>query len=318
LGHVNLFVSNLDRSMHFFNRICGFEEVRREPGIAAGFLSNGNTHHDLGLIEIGEKSRVGLGGHVQIPKGRVKRAGLNHLGWEVRTEKELVEAYRRAVAAGIKIHRTTNHQISHSVYIFDPDGNLNEFYADVVKDWRAIFNPSREDLISGPWDPDAGSPATEPNYDPSPEVRRVSGAAFHPIKIMRVVMVARDFDLMREFYTEVAGLEPGYEAPDGRFICLRGTSSRYDLVLFKSQNGLEPGLHHMAFELADESDVDSGQAALERAEIEPKVMIDNDLKRSVFFLDPDGFQIEMYKLRASTPEPILAAASPANLAPYLV
>ncbi|PYN49060.1 MAG: hypothetical protein DMD95_02100 [Candidatus Rokuibacteriota bacterium] len=43
LGHANLFVSDLDRSMRFYNAVCGLEEVRREPAIRIGFLSNGNT-----------------------------------------------------------------------------------------------------------------------------------------------------------------------------------------------------------------------------------------------------------------------------------
>ena len=50
LGHANLFVSDLDRSMRFYSAVCGLEEVRREPAIRIGFLSNGNTHHDVGLV----------------------------------------------------------------------------------------------------------------------------------------------------------------------------------------------------------------------------------------------------------------------------
>ena len=53
LGHVNLTVSDLERSMAFYTRVLGIEEVRREPDIKAGFLSNGNTHHDVALVEVG-------------------------------------------------------------------------------------------------------------------------------------------------------------------------------------------------------------------------------------------------------------------------
>lgn len=318
LGHANLFVSDRDRSMDFYNRICGLEEVRREPGINAGFLSNGNTHHDVGLMQVGEAPRIGLGGHVQIPKGRGTRAGLNHFGWEVETEKHLVDAYRRARAAGIKIHRTTNHQLAHSVYIFDPDGNLNEFYADVIEDWRTIFNPSREDLVSGPWDPEAEEASTEPYYNPHPEVRQVKDAAFHPIRITHAVLVARNFERMRDFYTEVAGLQPRHEGPEGTFVCLHGTSSRHDLVLFKVVDGLIPGLHHIAFEVADEGDLEAGEAALKRPGIEPTLTIANTVKRSVFFRDPDGLGIEMYKLRAPSAGIVLAGPHEATRQPYLV
>jgi len=29
LGHANIFVGELERSMRFFNQVCGIEEVRR-------------------------------------------------------------------------------------------------------------------------------------------------------------------------------------------------------------------------------------------------------------------------------------------------
>ena len=51
LGHVNLFVSDLEQSMAFYENVAGFHEIFREADIQAGFLSNGNTHHDFGLIQ---------------------------------------------------------------------------------------------------------------------------------------------------------------------------------------------------------------------------------------------------------------------------
>ena len=41
LGHVNLFVSDLERAMAFYEDVAGFHEIFREPDIQAGFLSNG-------------------------------------------------------------------------------------------------------------------------------------------------------------------------------------------------------------------------------------------------------------------------------------
>ena len=148
LGHANLFVSDLDRSMRFYHAVCGLEEVRREPAIRIGFLSNGNTHHhDVGLVQSSTAGRVGRGGFV-MSRGDRRATGLNHLGFEMENEAELVEAYRRATACGVEIDRTVDHLISRSVYLPDPAGNVLEFYADVTKDWRSIFCPEREDLVS--------------------------------------------------------------------------------------------------------------------------------------------------------------------------
>ena len=107
LGHVNLTVSDLQRSMEFYNQVLGIEQVRWEPDINAGFLSNGNTHHDVALIEAGvlEKEPV-----------------LNHLGWELENQVEQVGAYERALQAGIKIDFKAYHQISYGIYLSDPRG----------------------------------------------------------------------------------------------------------------------------------------------------------------------------------------------------
>ena len=51
LGHVNLFVGDLEKSTSFYTEVAGIELVRREPGIDAVFVSNGNTHHDIALMQ---------------------------------------------------------------------------------------------------------------------------------------------------------------------------------------------------------------------------------------------------------------------------
>lgn len=78
LGHVNLFVSDLERSMAFYENVAGFHEIFREPDIQAGFLSNGNTHHDFGLIQTPDVDRVDKNGKVLIAASqRGRTAGLN-------------------------------------------------------------------------------------------------------------------------------------------------------------------------------------------------------------------------------------------------
>ena len=49
LAHVNLYVADLERSMDFYTRVIGIEEVYRTPLGGGGFVSNGNTHHDVGF-----------------------------------------------------------------------------------------------------------------------------------------------------------------------------------------------------------------------------------------------------------------------------
>jgi catechol-2,3-dioxygenase len=58
--------------------------------------------------------------------------GLYHFGLKIgESDAELREAKDQLVAAGARIVGATDHGITHSLYIEDPDGNEIELYIDV-------------------------------------------------------------------------------------------------------------------------------------------------------------------------------------------
>lgn len=152
-----MFVGDLGASMKFYNRVAGFEAVFRTK-TGAGFLSNGNTHHDLGLVQTTSAPRLGRDGEPLPSSSRAMTPGLNHLGWELEAEKPLVDAYNRAVDEGYPIFQCIDHHPTRSIYLFDPDGNMHEFYCDVIKDWRSWFASLDGSAFSGQWDPNAERP----------------------------------------------------------------------------------------------------------------------------------------------------------------
>lgn len=295
LGHANLFVGELERSMHFYNKIAGFEPVFREPHIPAGFLSNGNTHHDLGLIQIPKgKTVVGRDGHVQIPHGRGLEAGLNHFGWEMECERDLALAYKRAAAAGLEVHRKVDHQLSHSIYMFDPDGNLHEFYADMLDNWRTVFNSQEGPAITGNWDPDAGNWLSEGRYHIKFELRRVEDARIHTIRFTSAVLLTKNFDKMVQFYGETAGLKVVYRSKDGTYVSFAGPHANHgvDITLVKQDRAAKPTVHHYTYEVVSEKEIDAAARALAKDGIAIEKKIDGPLKRSIFVRDPDGMLCE--------------------------
>lgn len=129
LGHVVLYVRDLAASRHFYGEILGFAELPSQiPG--AALFSSGRTHHELLLIEVGPDA-------TPIPPGR--RVGMYHIGLKVGdSDDELRVALAELQAAGVEILGTTDHIVTHSVYLLDPDGNELELYVDVEgADWRA-------------------------------------------------------------------------------------------------------------------------------------------------------------------------------------
>ena len=130
LGHVVLYVRDLERSLAFYRDLLGWPLIM-QPGAfpAAGFRA-GPTHHDLLLIEVGPAA-------APIPTGR--RVGMYHFGVKVGDHDDDL----RAVLARIREHPdlvrlvgATDHGMTHSLYVTDPDGNEVELYVDVPGvDW---------------------------------------------------------------------------------------------------------------------------------------------------------------------------------------
>jgi catechol-2,3-dioxygenase len=139
LGHIVLYVRDLEVSRRFYRDVLGWKEIAGVERQMAMF-SSGRTHHELLLIEVGPDA-------APIPSGR--RVGMYHFGLKVgTTDDELREAYRALGGAGANIVGSADHGVTHSLYITDPDGNEIELYIDVQPEvWRedphAVLAPIR-------------------------------------------------------------------------------------------------------------------------------------------------------------------------------
>ena len=292
LGHVNLWVSDLDRSVEFYESVCGIELVRRERAILIAFHSNGNTHHDVGMVEISRgKDRYGRDGTLQIPKTRGLQVGLNGLGWEMTTEAELVDAIRRAGQTEFPIARTVDHLISHSVYVSDPDGNGHEFYADQMRDWERIYNLEHEDEVTGQWNPFAEPPSTAHNYNKEFKRRRVDRAPLHPSHLTGCRFATRQFESVYEFFTSAAGLSriDGWTDAGLRHVRLAGAIGRADITLSEAAPDEATGLRSFRFQLCEPQDLPAVAAQLAARGVRCRVSNDE-----LSLIDPDGFQIEFH------------------------
>jgi catechol 2,3-dioxygenase len=121
LGHVVFYVEDLQRSLAFYRDLLGFKEVGRIFGGKAAALTSGRTHHELLLIEVGAAPGP--------PPGR--RRGLYHIGIKVGDSlDELRAAIKDLEQAGVEITGMSDHTVSQSLYLADPDGNEVELYVD--------------------------------------------------------------------------------------------------------------------------------------------------------------------------------------------
>lgn len=132
LGHVVFYVKDLERALRFYRDLLGFKEVGRIFNGTAAALTSGRTHHELLLIQVGDAPGPSSG----------RRRGLYHIGIKVGDSlDDLRQAKRELEQAGISIDGMSDHTVSQSLYLKDPDGNEVELYVDADESlWKN--NPS--------------------------------------------------------------------------------------------------------------------------------------------------------------------------------
>jgi len=115
IGAVHLTISDLDRSIRFYEAHLGFAVHRREPRVA--WLGAGAQ--DLLVLAQSDKA----------PRVR-GTTGLYHFAILVPTRADLARALRRLVATETVMQGAADHGVSEALYLADEDGNGIEIYRD--------------------------------------------------------------------------------------------------------------------------------------------------------------------------------------------
>jgi catechol 2,3-dioxygenase len=122
VGHVVLKVRDIERSARFYCDVLGLTEVARgEFGRPMAFFSTGDNHHDVAVMEMGPDA----------PAPPAEATGLYHIALRIGTTLDELRAARAHLEQhGITKLRLRDHEVSQSIYLDDPDGNMVELYVD--------------------------------------------------------------------------------------------------------------------------------------------------------------------------------------------
>jgi catechol 2,3-dioxygenase len=128
LGPVHIRVTDLERSIGFYERSIGLRLRDRGDGEAA--LGAGGE--DLLVLHEDSDAR---------PAGR--HAGLYHFALLFASREALARAVRRLAETGTPIQGASDHGISWAIYLPDPDGNGIELAADQPRErWGDLRDPT--------------------------------------------------------------------------------------------------------------------------------------------------------------------------------
>ena len=85
LGHVNIYVRNVEKSYEWYKDILGLHTYDYTPGRAAFMSANRDESHELAIMEVGDDA----------PGLLQRQVGLNHMAWRMNSLEDLKEFYYR-------------------------------------------------------------------------------------------------------------------------------------------------------------------------------------------------------------------------------
>ncbi len=136
--HVVLKVRDVEKSADWYSKVLGMEIIVQAVDFPMIFLSFGEQHHDIALMQAEEGAESG-------------GIGLAHVAMQIDGgEDGLRQLYGRLLEAGAKINHVWGHAISKSIYFFDPDGIELEIFCEThgLEEGKEVFRASD----GGAWD----------------------------------------------------------------------------------------------------------------------------------------------------------------------
>jgi catechol 2,3-dioxygenase len=238
LGAVHLIVTDLDRSIPFYEDAIGLSLIDRTGSRA----TLGAGAEPVLVLDEEPAAR---------PAGR--HAGLYHFALLHTSRLELARAAQRLIVTRTPVSGASDHKISEAIYLPDPDGNGIELAADRGREhWGDLSDPT---ALGGPMPLDMESlMAMVEGAEPLPK-------ADPSLRVGHVHLHVGDLEEALRFWRDLVGFEVMTRFPSAAFIAAGGYHHHLGLNTWRGE-GVPPmpdgtvGLRHWTIVLEAPEQVD--------------------------------------------------------------
>jgi catechol 2,3-dioxygenase len=280
IGHVSLNVSDIQRSVDFYQDILGFNVIGGASGEKVLLSASGDSSYLVELLQVTNPK------HDTKPR---KSAGLYHFAILLPERKYLADMLQNLRNNRDRVHfdGLADHLVSEAIYIRDPDFNGVEIYRDrPTPQWN--WNGSQ--VVMGVLPLDTGGllkESSEQGWKEMPSRTTIGHVHLH------VQNLARE----TQFYHEILGLNLTATVPNAAFFA----AGRYHHHIAANTwlgTDIAPaslnsvGLNHYSIELSNKKQLDETIENLSKHNIE--LQEQSEESNSVMLHDNDGIAIQLY------------------------
>jgi catechol 2,3-dioxygenase len=289
IGYVSLNVSDIDRSLNFYEKVLGFRKVD-SPSNERVLLSV-DGHTSTYLVELLQAKEGGASYKVGMPKAR--RAGLYHFAILLPERKYLADMLQNLSEkrSEIRFDGLADHLVSESIYIRDPDNIGIEIYCDRPSlQWE--WDRSRVRMATNRLDTEGLLRESTPSGWKAMPDRTVIG---------HVHLHVRNLANAMKFYREILGLNFTATYP-GAYFFAAGKYHHHIATNIWLGTSIQPaspesvGLNHFGIELPNkEQQYERMTERFRQYEVDTSQYGQSKgSSKSIFLRDMDGITIRLY------------------------
>jgi len=282
IGHNSLNVSDILRSVDFYQKILGFKIIGKSSGEKVLLAASGSSTYLVELLQAKKNSAKNDFGHK-------KRAGLYHFAILLPERLYLADILRKLRDNHSRVHfdGLADHLVSEAIYMRDPDSNGVEIYWDrPASEWR--WDGKRLEMATLPLDTiDLLKEETNKGWKEMPPMTSIGHVHLH----------VSDLSKALKFYHDILGLNLTATYP-GAYFFASGKYHHHIAVNTWLGTDIEPslqqtpGLDHFSIDLSSKDEY----AQLVRNLSKYSGKTSNLSDTSVFVRDSDRIRMQIRQI----------------------